>query len=160
MSRRVVVRVPGVSRASGALVNEWFAASLELDASRARRLERGGELRVLDLNDEHDLLLAGVRATCAAAGIGVPDTLRVRAVSSIPIAAGHGASTAAVLAGVLGARAMFDLQLSDDRLARIAEAIDPSPSQTRVSLAAHVIRVDTVCDDRMPAAAHVVSAAR
>lgn len=147
MSRRVTVRVPGAHRDGAPSPEQWLTASLTLDASRARRVERGGRLRTLVIDDDRDLLIVGVRAACEAAGRTLPDAFRCRVVSEIPIGAGQGASAAAIVAGIIGARALFDLPLDGMAVQHLAESLDGSPEQVRAAFGAHTCRIEIVCDD-------------
>ena len=60
---------------------------------------------------------------------------------------GQGASAAAIVAGILGARALLDLPLDGMAVQHLAESLDGSPVQVRAGFAAHTCRTDTVCDD-------------
>jgi len=118
-----------------------------LDDRRPRRIERGGEIRALNVADDDDFLIIGLRAACATAATPFPQALRCRVVSTIPIAAGRGASAAAVVAGIIGARALLDLSQDDATVARIACAIDASPAQIHAAIDGHSVATHITCDD-------------
>lgn len=148
-NRLVTVKVPGSAhnhhlrdRTAG-----WLTASFTLDARRNQRVERGGELRRLDVADDDDFLIIGFREACASAEAPFPDALRCRVVSTIAIAAGQGASAAAVVAGILGARALLELSLDDAMVSRIACAIDASPDQIHAAIDGHSMAAHITCND-------------
>lgn len=153
MSRRVVVRVPGARRDGAPSPEQWLTASFTLDASRPRRIERGGRLRTLVVDDDRDLIVVGARAACETMGSELPDAFRCRVVSEIPIGTGQGASAAAIVAGIIGASALFDLPLDGMAVQHLAESLDGSPEQVRAAYGAHTCRVETVCDDEPTPAA-------
>ena len=149
MSRRVVVRVPGSSKveAGAGAVDRWLTASFTLDGTGAPLVERGGTLRSLATSDDADVLIAGFAAACTAADVAMPDELHCRVVSEIPVGEGEGASAAAALAGVIGARALLALPLGDAAAGQIAAALDGSPQQVRAAMDRHTCAVYPVCDD-------------
>ena len=149
MSRAVLVHVPGsLMDGSGMRAStRRLAASFAFDAARTRRIERGGTLRSISDTDAADPILAGFAAACVAAGVQIPPEIRCRVVSEISLDAGEGSRAAATLAGVIGARAMLDLPLSDAEVECIAAAITRSPERMRVSIAAHTCVIHEICDD-------------
>ncbi|HSQ30279.1 MAG TPA: hypothetical protein VLN49_10535 [Gemmatimonadaceae bacterium] len=153
MSRAALVHVPG-SLVDGSGVRaspRRLAASFAFDAARARRIERGGTLRSISDTDAADPILAGFAAACETAGVQMPPEIRCRVVSEISLDAGEGSRAAATLAGVVGARAMLDLPLSDAEVECIAAAITRSAERVRASIAAHTCVIHEICDDDAPA---------
>lgn len=148
-SRLVTVKVPGSTRNLGPHddATGWLTASFTLDERRHSRIERGGELRRLAVSYDDDLLIAGFRAACTSASTPFPESLRCRVISTIPIAAGRGASTAAVVAGIIGARALLALSLDDVAVACAACAIDGSPAQIHAAIDGHFVATHIICDD-------------
>jgi len=147
--RLVTVQVPGFTRDhhTHAAAPGWLTASFTLSERRQRRIERGGELRALTISDDDDFLIIGFRTACVSVATSVPDALRCRVTSTIPIAAGRGASSAAVVAGIIGARALLDLSLDEAAVAHMACVIDASPSQVHAAIEGHSVATHITCDD-------------
>ncbi len=86
--------------------------------------------------DERHLLVRAARATFDALG-GQPPGLRLRCLNRIPHARGLGSSSAAIVAGVLAARALADggADMIDDAAAlRLATAIEGHPDNVAACL--------------------------
>lgn len=133
MSRRALVRVPATVSNLGAgfdcvgvAVDRRLTLSATLDPESAApvTIERAGTLAGLDVAPEDDLLMAGVRAACAAAGHPVPAGLALRVSSQIPVARGLGSSAAATVAGAVAADALLQLRLGDHVLAAATAAVE------------------------------------
>jgi homoserine kinase len=149
MRRGALVHVQGSLVGAGGVraSPRRLAASFAFDAGRPRRIERGGTLRPVSSSDAADPILAGFAAACETAGVQMPPAIRCRVVSEIPLDAGEGSRVAATVAGVIGARAMLDLPLSDAEVECIAAAITRSPERVRASIAAHTCVIHEICDD-------------
>lgn len=94
---------------------------LELRISRAERVEITGGDPTIAIED--DLTHRAFVSAFAAAGRQAPP-VRIEIVASYPQGRGLGASAAAIVAGLVGARAAGDLDLPDGELARLAIRIE------------------------------------
>ncbi|MHB1224496.1 MAG: homoserine kinase [Gemmatimonadaceae bacterium] len=133
MSRRALVRVPASVSNLGAGFDHvgvavdrrlTLSATLDPESMAPVTIERAGTLAGLALDAGDDLLVAGVRAACDAAGRAVPTGLGLRVSSQIPVARGLGSSAAATVAGAVAADALLQLRLGDHALAAAAAAVE------------------------------------
>lgn len=133
MSRRALVRVPASVSNLGAGFDHvgvavdrrlTLSATLDPESSAPLTIERAGTLAGLAVEPGDDLLAAGVRAACEAAGRAVPTGLGLRVSSQIPVARGLGSSAAATVAGAVAADALLQLRLGDRALAAAAAAVE------------------------------------
>jgi homoserine kinase len=149
----VTVTVPAVPRDASSTSSPagTLVASFALEGELSQPvIERAGELRALGVSDDDDFLIIGFRAACAQAGLVAPARLHCRAVSSIPVGTGQGASTAAIVAGAVGARGLLDLPLDDAAIAHVVADVDGSPAQVASAIALHTMRALATCDDDPP----------
>jgi homoserine kinase len=141
MSRRVLVRVPGVTATlpdgeiAAVAIDRWLDASIVTRVEPGIVVERGGTFASLRTPAEQDPFVAAFRATCERAGRVAPDGLTVRVVSRIPVARGLGAAVAATVAGVVAADALLDLRLGEDTVVHIAA--DVHGAEPRIVAALH-----------------------
>src|SRR5207245_683415 len=77
----------------------------------------------LPVSGRHDVTHRCFRDASAAGGAAAPP-VRIEVVRSYPPARGLGASAAAIVAGLVGARAAGDLDLPDSELARLAIRVE------------------------------------
>lgn len=88
---------------------------------------RTGTLASLDIAPERDLLVAGFRAACAAAGRAMPPRLALSVMSEIPVGRGLGSSAAAIVAGAAAANALLALDLDHQALIELGTALEGHP---------------------------------
>ena len=127
------VRVPASSSNLGAgfdcigvAVDRWLVASVTPTAGTGISIRRGGRLTAVSVAFDEDLLARGFRAACAVAG--APATgAAIDATSDIPVGCGLGSSAAAIVAGVLLADAVLELNLSRQQVVEIAAAVEGHP---------------------------------
>ena len=151
MSGQVIVRAPASTSNLGAgfdcvgvAVDRWLTAAVSLDDSTGAPgvvIERRGTLAGLAVTPEDDLLAAGFRAACDAAGHPVPSGLRIRAHSDIPVARGLGSSGAAVVAGAAAANALLGLGLDDHALVAIATEREGHPDNVAAAVSGGAVLV-------------------
>jgi homoserine kinase len=140
----VVVKVPGSTSNLGAgfdcvgmAVDRWLTVTVRRDASgnATPRMVRHGTLEVLSaVRPERDLVFAGFRAACTAAGTPVPSGLVFEGISEIPVERGIGSSAAALVAGATLANAMLALRLDARSLAGICATLDGHPDNVAPSV--------------------------
>jgi homoserine kinase len=133
MTTNVTVRVPGSTANLGSgfdciglAVDRWFRATVRRDDALREpvRITRGGALAGLDIPPHKDLLYLGFQRACEAAGRETPRGIAMEASSELPIARGLGSSAAAVVAGAVAARALYDLPLDDLALVTLCAHIE------------------------------------
>jgi len=98
-----------------------LGAYLEVRITRSEKAEVVGGDPSVDVED--DLTHRSFRDAFAAVGEAAPP-VRIEVVRSYPPARGLGASAAAIVAGLVGARAAGDLDLPDSELARLAIRVE------------------------------------
>ncbi len=124
--KRVCVRVPATTANLGP---GFDALGLALDLWNETEFVRTDDAR-LDViiqgegegslpTDEQNLIVASALQIFAHLGES-PGGLRIRCINRIPLTSGLGSSSAAMLAGMLGANALLDEPLSRDEILRIA----------------------------------------
>jgi 4-diphosphocytidyl-2-C-methyl-D-erythritol kinase len=126
----------GAARAGDALhpIASWMAPIGLCDTVTIQRLDAGEPSRFevmldpsalrpgpIDWPLDRDLAVRAVRAIEAEAGIALPVAMRVE--KRIPVGAGLGGGSSDAAAALLGVRALFGLEISDDRLSAIALAL-------------------------------------
>jgi homoserine kinase len=142
-SEVVRVRVPATSANLGPGFDALgLALSLydEVDAwvcASGLSIEVSGEGADLAGADEAHLVVQAMRATFAATG-GQPPGLGLRCVNRIPHGRGLGSSAAAIVAGILAARALAEsgpAKLPDDALLGLATELEGHPDNVAACLA-------------------------
>ena len=134
------VRVPASSSNLGAgfdcigvAVDRWLVASVTPTAGTGISIRRGGRLTAVSVAFAEDLLARGFRAACAVAG--APATgAAIDATSDIPVGCGLGSSAAAIVAGVLLADAVLEVNLSRQQVVEIAAAIEGHPDNVATAV--------------------------
>jgi homoserine kinase len=132
MSASVTVRVPGSTANLGSgfdcvgiAIDRWVRVVARSEASDVPvRLERHGALEGVGVPAARDLLYLGFVRACQAAGREPPGGLVLEASSDIPVARGLGSSAAAVVAGAVTARALYDLDLDDAALVAVCAGVE------------------------------------
>lgn len=124
--KRVCVRVPATTANLGP---GFDALGLALDLWNETEFVRTDDARLEVIiqgegegslpTDEQNLIVASALQIFARLGES-PGGLRVRCINRIPLTSGLGSSSAAMLAGMLGANALLDEPLSRDEILRIA----------------------------------------
>jgi homoserine kinase len=69
--------------------------------------------------DESNLIFQSMKTLANNFSIPLPEGIHLTSKNKIPVASGLGSSSAAVIAGLLGAKALFDLQINDNDLLKI-----------------------------------------
>jgi homoserine kinase len=113
----------------GVAVGRWLTVSVhqEADGGSEPEFERGGTLASLNLRGSHDAIHVAFRAAAGAAKSAVPERLRFRATSEIPVGRGLGSSAAAAVAGAALANAMLGLKLDAFGIAEVGTALEGHP---------------------------------
>jgi homoserine kinase len=84
-------------------------------------------------HDASNRMVQAALATFDAAG-SRPEGLRFRCVNRIPLGSGLGSSAAAIIAGVLAARALAEMNLSFERVLELANELEGHPDNIAASL--------------------------
>lgn len=137
--RRVRVRVPATSAnlgpgfdALGLALELYDEVSAELTDS-GLRVEVSGEGAEDVPTDESHLVVRAMRATFAELGTR-PDGIALRCTNRIPHGRGLGSSAAAIVAGVLAARALAGAATDDAAVLRLASRIEGHPDNVAACL--------------------------
>ena len=69
--------------------------------------------------DESNLIFQSMKALAQNFSIPLPQGIHFTCKNKIPVASGLGSSSAAVIAGLLGTKALFDLRINDNDLLKI-----------------------------------------
>lgn len=134
--RSATVRVPastsnlgGGFDCVGVAVDRWLTATVRQDAGGPTEpeFERGGTLASLNLRGSHDAIYIAFRAAAGAAKFAIPERLRFRVESEIPVGRGLGSSAAAAVAGAALASAMLGLGLDAFGIAEVGTALEGHP---------------------------------
>ncbi|MBK5189788.1 MAG: homoserine kinase [Gemmatimonadaceae bacterium] len=134
--RTATVRVPasaanlgGGFDCVGVAVDRWLMASVRQDASgpAAPEFERAGTLASLNMRDSQDAIYIAFRAAAGAKRVTVPERLRFRVTSEIPVGRGLGSSAAAFVAGAALASEMLKLGLDKFGIAEVGTALEGHP---------------------------------
>jgi len=142
-ARAVRVRVPATSANLGPGFDALgLALSLQDDVdawvtSSGLSIEISGEGQDLASAGENHLIVRAMRAAFALTG-GQPPGLALRCVNRIPHGRGLGSSAAAVVAGILAARALSDAgpdHLADDAVLALATDMEGHPDNVAACLA-------------------------
>lgn len=104
---------------------------LTIQFSEAARSEIAGRGRLHPIPD--NLTYRGFMAAYNKAGVKAPK-VRIETVGIYPSARGMGASASAIVAGLVGARALGSLDLADDELAVLATDIEGHPDNVLPAL--------------------------
>ena len=114
----------------GVAVDRWLTASvMTSEAGDERRLtmKRSGAIANLALDPEHDLVHLGFTLACEARSYHVPTRVDYELSSTIPVARGLGASSAALIAGTLLANDSLGLDLSREEIAALCAREEGHP---------------------------------
>ena len=84
--------------------------------------------------DETNMVAQAFLRGCAEAGAPAPAGLRIRSRAGVPLASGLGSSSTAVVAGLLGANALFGRRLSRERVLELAAEIEGHPDNVAAAL--------------------------
>jgi len=127
------VQVPATSANLGAGFDA-FGLSLDLHLAARTRPVKDGVARVTSLGrgadtlptDDTNLVWRSFRDACAALGQDVPD-VRLEVTNRIPLERGLGSSSAAIVAGIVLARAVTGAAVGERELVGIAAGIEGHP---------------------------------
>ena len=113
----------------GVAVDRWLTASVRVDdgGSAEPEFERAGTLASLNTRDSHDAIYIAFRAAAGAKKVPVPERLRFRVSSEIPVGRGLGSSAAAYVAGAALANEMLKLGFDAFGIAEVGTALEGHP---------------------------------
>jgi homoserine kinase len=113
----------------GIAVDRWLTASVRQDESGSPEpeFERGGTLAQLNTRDSNDAIYVGFRAAAGSKKVAVPERLRFRVTSEIPVGRGLGSSAAAFVAGATLANELLKLGLDSFGIAEVGTALEGHP---------------------------------
>lgn len=110
----------------GVAIDRWLVATATLDTGSQISIRRQGPLAAVSVAVNEDLLARGFRAAIEAAGASATGAA-IEATSDIPVGSGLGSSAAAIVAGILLADALLELNLTRPQVVEIATAIEGHP---------------------------------
>ena len=127
------VQVPATSANLGAGFDA-FGLALDLHLAARTRPVEDGTARVTNLGlqadvlptDDSNLVWRSFRDACEALGRDVPD-VRLEVTNRIPLERGLGSSSAAIVAGIVLARAVTGVQVGERELVTLAAGIEGHP---------------------------------
>lgn len=138
--RRSTVRVPGSTSNLGAgfdcvgvAIDLWLTARATI-AGNAHAVRRSGTLAQLDCAPDDDLLVQAFAATCRYCDRDIPPGITFEVDSAIPVARGLGSSGAAIVAGVVLASDLLELNLTEREVIDVAAGIDGHPDNVAPSV--------------------------
>lgn len=141
MRQAVRVRVPATSANLGPgfdclalALDLWNQVELRLEGEGIRVMVRGEGSDCLP-RDETNLVAQAALGLYHAARIEPPPGLRIECVNRIPLSSGLGSSSAARLAGLLGANALADEPLSEEEVLELAADLEGHPDNVSAALA-------------------------
>jgi homoserine kinase len=113
----------------GVAVDRWLTATVRQDAEGPiePEFERGGTVSSLNVRGSSDTIFIAFRAAAGAAKVAIPERLRFRVESEIPVGRGLGSSAAAAVAGAALASAMLGLGLDAFGIAEVGTALEGHP---------------------------------
>lgn len=125
----VQVRVPATTAnlgpgfdCLGLALDLWNQAAFSIEGN-GLRLYQAGEGKEIP-SDERNLIIQAMRFFCDTRGLPFPRGLTIRCENQIPVGSGLGSSAAAVLLGILGAAALFDVALEAQEALNMAARIE------------------------------------
>lgn len=130
----IEVTVPATSANLGPgfdVLGVALGTHLTMRFSRARRSEVAGKGRLHPIPG--NLTYRSFREAFGRAGVTAPE-VRIETVGMYPSARGMGASASAIVSGLVGARVLGELDLSDDDLVRLATEIEGHPDNVLPAL--------------------------
>ncbi len=130
MPKQVTVRIPATTANLGPgfdclamALDLWNETTLSLEGEGIR-IEIIGEGQDILIKDERNLLVRTVLQFFRNQGVSKPSGLHVVCNNSIPLSSGLGSSASAVLAGLLGARALLEKDIDNSEILRLAVEIE------------------------------------
>lgn len=148
-AKSVQIRVPAtVGSFAGASDCAAIALDAVLNLTVKTRIDDAVSIRYFGENgervprDRSNLVVQALEAALRARGLGFSGA-DFEIYSSIPVATGLGASTAAVLAGLLAADRLFGLRFDENKLFDLASVFESRPDSLRAALwGGLVVRVE------------------
>ncbi len=129
MTRQVRVRVPATSAnlgpgfdCLGLALDLWNETEFTLEGE-GLHLRCNGEGQEIPA-DERNLIIQAMRFFCDTRGLPFPRGLSIHSQNHIPVSSGLGSSAAAVLAGLLGAAALFDKSLDKNEMLTLSARME------------------------------------
>ncbi|MDP2966182.1 MAG: homoserine kinase [Pelolinea sp.] len=124
--KSVLVRVPATTAnlgpgfdCLGLALDIWN--EIEFSISRnSLKIEIEGEGSNTLPRDDSNLIYQCMQTLSRSASQSLPDGIRIKCRNNIPVSSGLGSSSAAVIAGLLGAKNLLNLQISDHELLKTA----------------------------------------
>lgn len=130
MPEQVTVRIPATTANLGPgfdclalALDLWNETTFSLEG-KGIQLEITGEGETTLSKDERNLLVRTMLSCFQSLGVPKPEGLRVVCRNAIPLGSGMGSSASAVLAGLLGARALLGHTIDTDQILRLAVEIE------------------------------------
>lgn len=147
MPGQVIVRIPATTANLGPgfdclalALDLWNETVFSLDG-KGIRLEITGEGENTLIKDERNLLVRTMLQFFKKFAIPRPSGLRVVCRNAIPLGSGLGSSASAVLAGILGAKALMELEIDDQDILHLAASIEGHPDNAAAALLGGLIVV-------------------
>jgi len=130
MPKQVTVRIPATTANLGPgfdclalALDLWNETTLSLEG-KGVQIEITGEGQDALVRDERNLLVRTILQFYRNQGMPKPLGLHVVCNNAIPLGSGLGSSTSAVLAGLLGTRALLEKDMNDNEILRLAMEIE------------------------------------
>ena len=127
----------------GLALNLWNQVTFSLEGQGVR-VEVRGEGSDLLAADDHNLVARALIRLYQTVGAPLPEGLLIQCENRIPMGGGLGSSAAAIISGLVGANALLGCPLSEDRLLRLATAMEGHPDNVASSLAGGLTLVTTL----------------
>lgn len=129
-SRSIHVRVPATTAnlgpgydCLGLALDIWNEIEISM-SGKALSIEIEGEGADLLPKDSTNLIYRCMETLTDYMSIPLPDGLHIKCINRIPVSSGLGSSAAAVIAGLLGAKALLDIPICDLELLKLALAYE------------------------------------
>jgi homoserine kinase len=124
--KSVLVRVPATTAnlgpgydCLGLALDIWNEIEFSI-SGKSLKIEIEGEGADLLPKDATNLIFQSMGTMSKHFSIKLPDGLQIKCINKIPVSSGLGSSAAAVIAGLLSAKTLLDIQISDHDLLKLA----------------------------------------
>lgn len=118
----------------GVAVDRWLSASAEVSDKSGVTIVRTGTVAALSHGAAADLVHIGFRLACDTCDTPTPRAVSYKAMSTIPVARGLGASAAALVAGAFLAKGALGLDLTAEDIASLCARYEGHPDNAAPSV--------------------------